>query len=135
MNIERLREVRAIVLAEPARFDMNDYVQSEPCGTACCIGGWGASIAGFIPKRVKGKKAIRGLVDTALESGRDCNAHHLAAMASLGISDFHQAERLFLVSDWPAVFRTAYRNAETRRARARIAAKRITHFIRTDGAE
>jgi len=51
--------------------------------------------------------------------------------------DDEQTRRLFgSTIDWPEKFRTAYNNANAyTKARARVAERRIKHFIKTNGAE
>ena len=45
MNVENIKKVRDVILADPKNFDMKEWVgeyneDTGECGTACCIGGW-----------------------------------------------------------------------------------------------
>lgn len=41
MNVELLEKVKKAILAEPMKFDMEDFKQDyRKCGTTYCIGGW-----------------------------------------------------------------------------------------------
>lgn len=44
-----------------------------------------------------------------------------------------QEIRLFYDSNWPMAFRESYANAKTHTERAKVAADRIDHFIKTEG--
>lgn len=136
MNVKLLRKVKARILAEPAQFAMSDLYQragaintdvdlprtSIPnCGTAACIAGWTCSIAREMTPRD---------VDDGGPFGRDANA----AEAKLDI-DCGQGARLFFVYGWPKRFAFRWRNCKTLRGRARVAADRIEHFIRSRGRE
>lgn len=132
INVELLERVKAHILEEPTRFDMGDFViQGEylenfaanfgrpipPCGTIACIAGWAVLLS-------------EGQTSGA---GSDVQAE---AEALLGLS-VEQRERLFYTSNWPKKFNEAYRDAEDVRlpAAALAAARRIDHFIKTNGAE
>jgi hypothetical protein len=159
MNVALLRDVRAQILAEPERLYMGAW-QNEPiaegCGTACCIGGWAGALSGLVKKNgtptsvnvdwtAKGR---RMLAKIETECGHWESPSELLFTQVLGISD-DQATRLFHVSEWPYALKVAF-NADDEdnaayqepaerlkaaKQRAKIAAKRITHFIRTKGAE
>jgi len=60
--------------------------------------------------------------------------HCVAAADALGVDDT-QAIRLFLLAHWPDRYRDAFQKSKTLKGRARIAANRIEHFIRTKGEE
>jgi hypothetical protein len=132
MNIKLLKQVKRHILAEPERFRMDDW----NCGTAQCIGGWACSLAGL-----KWKRSGEG---THRELATEAEVSKVAALL-LDIEaedcpesiygDDSEAARLFYTSSWPDEFRHQYEEAEDRRARARIAAERIDHFIATNGAE
>lgn len=144
MNVQRLREVRALILAKPGRFDMDEFAQrtDDACGTTCCIGGHAAFLAGLIRNQ---RRTERGLIDAyaVTKKGQKVNDSRPWAgeyswppmfRVSLGL-DVKQSERLFSVSKWPVEFQDAYDSADTAADRAKIAAKRITHFIKTKGRE
>jgi len=124
MNVKLLRKVAKFILAKPKRFDMANFGYRLPkknggpeCGTVACIAGWAVILSQGIPQRA----------DVPMPSiGR------LEGMVALGISD-EQAQRLFYTEPWPKQF-AEYDRDQTLKA-ARIAVKRIEHFIRTKGKE
>lgn len=129
MNTKLLRKVAAKILAEPKQFDMDNYFASASClgrevpncGTAACIAGWSICLA----RRIKPSKA-------AISSG---SSYSIAAMKVLKIR-WIAAGRLFGVLSWPSEFRDSYlAHKDGSVGRARVAATRIEHFIKTKGRE
>lgn len=144
MNIERLRAVRATILAKPRNFGMDEWGRhDEKCGTVCCIGGYAALNARMVRQKkirnwgisfeleltARGRKVTREEDDCAGEAWLKP-----VYRVSLGLT-VEESERLFLEENWPDKFKTPFEKSHNPRERARIAAKRITHFIRTKGAE
>jgi len=118
MNVKLLKKVRDYIAKHPEKYD-----QSTWCGTACCIAGHAVAL---------GRAATRKEVD-----------HRLIGSVSLSIDaqqllqlEPSQAHRLFH-SSWENVaygrFRVDFDMPPGKRAR--IAVRRINHFIRTKGAE
>lgn len=124
MNTKLLLKVKAAILAEPAKFRMELYFQSEtssPCGTAACIGGHAIAIS---------RKWKR------LRAGFKLDSYHPEASRCLEIApDSEQADSLFSAGMWPRQFRDRYYKARTAKQRAKAAADRIDHFIATEGRE
>lgn len=134
MNTRLLRKVQRHILEEPKRYDQDRWlirgdeatIHLEPndvpaCKTVGCIAGWVCVLGKSIPK-------------LAYNSG-------IRAKKLLGLTT-GQADRLFapiLYADanhcWPEKFETKYRKANTAKKRAKVAAARIDHFIKTKGAE
>lgn len=134
-NIERLLRIRDQVLAEPAVFDMTDYVIVSDCGTTLCFGARAALDAGFITLRETPRPGARCTFYEITPSGALHGSEMRdLAMAALSINE-KQAKRLFHLEHWPSAFWTPFLRAKTTQDRATIAAKRIEHFIRTEGAE
>jgi len=133
MNVELLRKVKRHILDEPRRLVMGSWVlnrasgktyyehghlvQFPKCGTVACIAGW-TSILGGATK----VKEIDGYPP-------------FVAADLLGIEDRGMANRLFHLPRWPSDFRADYAKARGQEERAEVAAKRIDHFIRTNGKE
>lgn len=144
MNVKLLRKIQKHILAEPKRYEQNvtitygipgeEIVADEsnpepellkaggfaPCGTAACIGGWGQLLGMKRPSKTFNWEQAR---------------------RALGL-DHSQAAKLFAYSfetdeihSWPEKFRLAYAKAKTQRQKARVAVRRIDHFIATEGAE
>jgi hypothetical protein len=130
MNVRLLRKIQKHILTEPRRLIMRIFVahaetygptyegdsghavRFPTCKTAACISGWACLLTK--QKRIKAYWA-RGRRILDLSEG--------------------QAIRLFIDTQWPQPFSDQYGNATTPRMRARIAVRRIDHFIKTKGAE
>lgn len=138
MKIRKLRKLKEWILAEPRRFDMTFWAgqintilaQQPPCGTVGCLAGMAC--------HMEGKKLVAGtgMTEDDLVISRE-------AGWILGLSNV-QASRLFYLDTlhgnagggtWPKRFENAYLKAGTLEEKAKIAAKRIDHFIKTDGRE
>lgn len=129
INVRLLRKIQKHILEEPRRYDQNLWrievdpatnPERPPCGTMACIGGWATALSG---------------------KERDSYLGWDVAMRLLGLTR-EQADRLFDtvekgtdLNKWPKKFVTAYLKAKTPRDRARVAVRRIDHFIKTKGAE
>lgn len=130
MNISLLRKVQRAILKHPDQFDMGWWFQDKlsirdkrvdagGCGTAGCIGGWAIHIHKQCKKLVDAKKCFyQGSIPATLLSLND-----------------GEADRLFVDDFWPIRFRLRYQNGKTPLTRAKAAAARIDHFIKTKGAE
>lgn len=161
MNIELLNKVRRHILARPSRLRMSNWIVdierlskdtqlshfvkttvvkgkkaldfrghvsgwNEPevhplpeCNTVGCIAGWTCILAGF-----KTQESLQGY-------GVQNKAEALLDIASW------EAQKLFYVDSWPQPFKADYLSPKTKTAvqRARIAAKRIDYFIKTNGED
>jgi hypothetical protein len=126
-SIKRLRMVKEAILANPQYYRQEEWISAiEPCGTTCCIAGW----ADYL---FNGKKAHEARAKAEL-SNYMVSWEYVAAKA-LGL-DYCQAHTLtYPGSGWPVPFCTAYTRAKTPKQRAKVAARRIEHFIKTGGAE
>lgn len=134
MNVRLLRKVKNHILEEPRRFIMRTWlltreyvggpsypsdngakeVKFAKCGTAACIAGWAV----------------------LLHDKRITNYDEIARRASELLElDEMKSYRLFGATWWPEPFGSQYRKAKTPTARAKIAAARIEHYIKTEGAE
>ena len=126
--VKMLRKVKRHILAEPKRLYMSDWILRDrgngkiylmsgkerkfaKCGTAACIAGWTVILA---DREGEGRVG-----DTAKEI--------------LGLND-SQHDRLFAPSCWPEKFHQGT-TGDGKKRTAEIAAKRIEHFIKTDGEE
>jgi hypothetical protein len=137
MNVALLRKVKSHILHHPNQFLMTDWIikrwgddqkqfsgdgqkqKFDECGTAGCIAGWACMI-----------KLKQARLDWDVPA---------KGQTILGLDD-DQAERLFFVHDWPEKMREEYisnmnDSPGSLENRARIAAQRIDHFIKTKGEE
>lgn len=136
MNTELLLEIKDHILVEPTRLMMDDFIsRGEPgeefyadngtqiypaCGTVGCIAGWACILSlnenelKHIDPEYKGAELL----------GLDCDS---------GFST--NSARLFFTSCWPKSLMEDYEQAGSVSERANIAAKRIDHFIATEGRE
>lgn len=133
LNIRLLRKIQKHILEEPRRFFMTGIVHTgapgktfsevsrmlfddlplrvPPCGTTACIHGWTAL---FHDKTVK-------------QTG------HLSFQWSakkIGLPP-RKTESLFVAESWPKPFADQYTQARIPMRRAKIAAARIEHLIKT----
>jgi hypothetical protein len=159
INVQLLRKVKALILEEPRRLRMEavastweeavDGSQSDkqmppysetdrpPCGAVMCIGGH----VNFIALLAQEPNALLSIDGDANEEALSELGSLWQAQQSLGLTS-EQAERLFCFTSWgvglygwPEEFETAYRVAKTPLERAEITARRIDHFLKTNGAE
>jgi hypothetical protein len=155
VKVELLREVRKQILAAPERFYMGNWmtqweanISGDLCGTACCIGGWAGVLSGLMKKKATDVDTVESLTRKGrLLASRsnafyDCDDDDTAILSEHKLYrealklDEDQANRLFYEHKWPAQFKMNFKDAPWgSKARARIAAKRITHFIKTKGTE
>jgi len=170
LAIERLRAVKAAILAEPMLFDMqDDRPPNRSCGSPGCIFGW----ALFLWPNAAARPSLHNYryQDGAVALGLPCPTRHDSWMTTWGMGGTDVAalplpdllaRRLFYTDNWPEKFRNAYIAIRTaapilnarrhgacledagkcrrllragRIAEARLAARRIDHFIATDGNE
>lgn len=131
MNTKLLRRVERHILKEPKRYEQNAVIdvgtpntESEfnrrypACGTIACIGGWITVLTTKKP----------------LKPG----THYLRfrKMARLLRVTEEQVIRLCEYTwgtGWPEQFLKAYKKAKTPRQKAKVAVRRIEHFIATKG--
>ncbi len=142
MNVKLLRKVEKRILAEPRRFNMMIFgeklnkrtiealgKQAPPRGTVACIAGhvdWMTH-----PRLFAASVAIdRFHRDDSIEK-------RAAKELGLGFdpSQDTNADRLFFDDEWPKKFQAAFSKAKTPLQRAKVAVKRIEHFIKTNGKE
>lgn len=117
MNTPLLLRVKERILAEPEHFWMGDWINMD-CGTSGCIAGHAIM------------EALSADAKTAREIVLSLEYKHsifsrLAASALDLTKD--QSERLFYACAWPEPFRC--------NPTAEVSAKRIEHFIATEGRE
>lgn len=138
MNVRLLRRIQKHILEEPRRFKMSGWVSIESkavpeafdldvdgaphwkfakCGTAACIGGWAAILGTSKDAAEIALSDVGGLAEKLLD-----------------LTDV-EAKRLFHVIYWPEQFSSKYVRALSPASRVKIAAARITHFIKTRGKE
>ncbi len=141
LNVRLLRKIERHILAEPRRFFMAGLVATgepgkkfdeferkynrdlspivPPCGTAACIAGWTGLLLGKTE-------------DEIMNLPFDWHAKQLGLGAKFGDG---VDSPLFYADSWPEPFKTRYANARTPSQRAKIAAARIEHLIKTKGEE
>jgi hypothetical protein len=128
MNIPLLEELERTIPQHALQFIMGDWFEYNPdlygnCGTAACIAGWAVTLALTLSKRPR--------------DGQDLGGEASAiAMRELGLTS-EQARRLFYKQGWPDPFWSDYKteNQENAEHNAKVAARRIRHFIDTEGRE
>lgn len=137
MNTKLLRQVKKAILEHPDQFEMRWWFTNDleldygnvnriagGCGTAACIGGW----ALHLKHKQDTLNATREYIDSAWIM------YATDATDLLGLNA-DESTRLFNHAKWPLRFLSRYIKAKQPKARARAAADRINHFIKTKGAE
>jgi hypothetical protein len=125
MNTILLRKIQNQILSEPRQFNMKNWFSGQlpdgslpaNCGTAACIGGWAQTFAMAVNPDEAQARAI-------------WTDEHAAMV--LGLTE-RQARLLFIEDNWPKQFQSTDRAGVA--LRAKRAAKRIDHFIKTKGRE
>lgn len=132
LNVRLLRRVKRHILEEPRRLLMaqvavrklgdNDVIalsdvpnqRFAPCGTAACIAGWALILSN--------KPAKNGFP----------YLRKAAKLLGVRITNFGgNGRKLFFTYEWPRKFDDKFAVAKTAAARAKAAAERIEHFIKT----
>lgn len=131
INIPALKRVRDYILQESEGFDMEVFLlktDEVACGTKCCIAGTATLLD-------NPRQYLRWLKDESDDKVQ------FAATHALGLTE-SQAGRLFFLpgwnddyQGWPDKFAKRYNRASTAKGRAKVAADRIDHFIKTRGKE
>lgn len=141
MNIDRMLRVRDVVLAEPDRLELlDDFVAprfdaDRFVGVGLCIAARAALDAGFIELRDTPRPgAPRTYYDVTPAGLERAQFMRELGAAALDLSDA-QARRLFYVDEWPSRMASAFLQSKQAPARASVTARRIDHFMRTEGAE
>jgi hypothetical protein len=159
MNVEKLRRIKEIILAEPRRLNMGDWIaavrtdhESAPtCGTVGCIAGWaileetGIRFKDIESDKTKTRyaslgewdeKEIHARVQLAAKFGTSPSASALGR-AILDLT-YEQADDLFYTANWPVEFKNQYHEARyfpyapyARKVQAEATAARIEHLIKT----
>lgn len=132
MDIKLLKRVRDRIAARPRQFVMrrlfDDRTESDHkpshCGTACCILGWGIVLQDSEKRSPKEFAQLFELHELSYFSTRNV----------FGIS-WAEGDKLVWADNWPEPFRTQFSKAKTDAQHARIAVRRINHFIKTKGKE
>lgn len=122
MNVELLLKVKEAILADPKTYDQENW-----CGTACCIAGHAVAIAQ--PSLYLGARDGMGggaaIVYDAANLALDLYGYEFDKLCASG-------------DNWPEPFASEYCEADAAGdagQRAAVAARRIDHFIATDGRE
>lgn len=123
------KAIKANILKHSDQFEMRDYfseflhieerhVAPGGCGTAACIAGLAVHIA-----------SRRKRLDVTASWARNGDIWDDAAkLLELTAAE---SKALFIRHNWPDEFRKPYHRASTPLSRAKVAVRRINHFIRT----
>lgn len=148
-GIAMLRMIQRQIRQHPSSYRQDDW----HCGTAMCVAGHAAMLAGLVTKtriqRIGGEKVVQPVVKPMLaavvnrlcadakEAPRcevfDTSGPAWAALGAVALGiGVRSADRLFShPSYWPPEYAAAYNQARTRRAKAKAACARIDYFIQT----
>src|SRR5271154_2234349 len=129
INRELFENVKAHILAEPLRLDMEEGLRTSsvaPCGTAGCIAGWAAILSGRI---------THAEVNNLEEKGISWYKVSTIAMDVLGLSGTtSDHDDLFYPRHWPEPFKAQYFEAyfkDDRAGTANAVAARIQSLLDT----
>jgi len=122
MNVKLLRRIQKAISKEPEKYDQDAW-----CGSECCLAGHAVILSGHAEIS---NDSCEGVM-VRLSYGKEVHIQDFAA-EELELTE-DQSCKLFDV--WPREFREAYDGALTDKGRARVAVRRIDHFIKTKGAE
>lgn len=127
-GVKRLRQVKKLILMTPGLYNQKYWC----CGTALCIAGHAAMMADPDMELACPDPSFPTIMAPLNEDGYADHAEwKVRGRAALGIAD-GQERRLFdHPEDWPYPFCVDYDNAGTPAERAKVAARRIEHFIKT----
>lgn len=133
MNIELLQKVRDWLLDKndsKHKFIMHFFAVPTDCGTACCIGGKGLLLSGYKSRGSNMWLNPDGKVIRDHEHDTSRFTAEFREAARVFDLTTQQAQKLFLITQWPEQFtdRVFSTNRE-------LAAARIDHFITTQGRE
>src|SRR4051812_1129199 len=138
--VRLLRRVEKRILDNPRRFTMDIYVSDArdwyehnptnlpPCGTVACIAGW-AMLEDAPAKALRAMTAAQKLWMDEQAGGwfrSLLTTHGVRPDSGHG----YPYRRIVATSAWPDKYRVAYTNAKSAAGQARVAARRIEHFIK-----
>jgi len=143
MNIKLLKKIKNAILKAPLRFNMDWWVKKHrdglfiaksalpPCGTTACIAGHALALAQKKPLTTSFWLKQKEIV------GNSENNSPVSRLAGK-LLDLNTAQRrrLFFVREWPSQFElVGYPHKREATRNAKVAARRIDHFIKTKGKQ
>ena len=139
VTIRRLRRVAAHICAEPLSYDQGFAGTPRPgrksnrhCGTPGCILGWIVALYPLTSEQ-------RAAADEMIDDGIHFRFENFRLAAFILKLDLDAALRLWDHDKWPEKYKEVGRTygfiSNFTRLEARNAARRIEHFIKTDGKE
>ena len=150
MNKVLLRKIIRKIQRRPLTFSMSTWLEKAdkenegtPCGTVGCIAGWAVALSPDVSPEVQktldrfhAKEFVHFSIDNQIAGGQTRIKRE--AIRLLGITH-GQARRLFFDDQWPVEFHREYTypayNEAIKLKNAKVAIRRIRHFIKTKGAE
>ena len=141
MNVEKLKQLKAFILAEPRRYNQEFWIlgkessvvadQKPPCGTAACLAGSACLMEGWTPdyKRSSGYYQDKAAFARVIKGRKSVYVDELASEILELTED--DAENLFSAScdGWDIGNAAAYHAAKTPLGRAKAAAAEIDRLI------
>lgn len=138
-----LKAIRAEVLKDARHYTQESFCSTGPRGDNCgCLAFIHVkttrsprTLAKYIRKEMHTISPADSPFYVAAQNPAD-SPFYFAAQKDLDLTP-SQTKRLFgSISNWPFPFRIQYARSESfSKLRARVAAKRITHFIKTNGTD
>jgi len=143
MNTKLLKKVQAAIKAEPKRLNMwmplttSGLYDPPACGTVGCIAGWSLVLDSKIKRSTQDIARVIIRKGDRLDPISNWDKIARNAQSVLGL-DTEQANRLFILHEWPWALLTQYTDAEgqgDQKKMAGVTCKRINLFIKTRGEE
>ena len=132
--IDLLNKVKAYILEEPKRFNMNwwgkrkghicdpDGDSIPPCGTVCCIAG--------TMYLLSHQENLKDISDSQFYDRMLFDAEAYASdILETSVNNMHP---LFYIENWPEEFRIPYLNSYDLKEKAKITCERIDYYINVE---
>lgn len=126
-----LKAIRAEVLKDARHYTQENFCSTGPRGDNC------GCLAFIHVKTTRSPRTLAKYIRKEMHTISPADSpFYFAAQKDLDLTP-SQTKRLFgSISNWPFPFRIQYARSESfSKLRARVAAKRITHFIKTNGTD
>lgn len=130
MNVQRLLQVKADILEEPRRINMDYWIKVDPdnehaCKTTACISGWACI------HEVKDREKLKTLRGAAARVDRGVLCGQYPGSIALDLTS-SQSDSLFYDTNWPEDFSLVDLDAGTPEYAVAVA-RAIDAFIACDG--
>lgn len=149
LNIEKMKKLKEFVLAEPRRFDQNDWMRvlreddveytwredAPPCGTVACLAGSACLMEGWVP--ILDDNSFNGFTNFVTKENSEARSIKSLGASILGLEpdDIYDISYNFFRGDgsgWSRENHHAYNQARNATERAQAAANEIDRLIQKE---